>query len=947
MFPDVAGLSDGSTAQIIFAASLTTFLVALVGATVAAARPALLDAGRAGRWALVGGFSALAVAGFGRGSLLWSDGSWIPVPFQLSAVALIGAATLTWRGPRSVRWSLWLALTLLVTAEAVAAVDGLVAANWLRLASSLVLGGVLVVSGRRSIAARFAVALTATLLMAVLAVSVSLSVVIDRTVEGEALKRVGARARAEVDQVTEGALGDAVDSARLAALTIQGTSNAELIALASGISISDGAGRAAAASISDDLRLLADQDLLAADGPILFVAGRRTLVVAQRADQIEAEALVGSLAVESVADGRAVSAATVQVVRNHVLGVGVHRVTARGPDGSLLVGFVVTGRRLGDVYLSERARGDPAVTLAIADAGRVYASAGSDITKVVATRVAQAAAGSAETVTAVSSRLFAAARAVDADSRNPVTVVASVSTTAEGTQASLFRILFGVAAATAMASFALAVALGERIGRGLGGLSRAATKIAAGDLNVRAEVTSPDELGTLGSAFNFMASSVEELAEALKLAAEDEAEIRARLEAVVAGMGEALLAVDAEGRVIIFNGSAENLFGCPSNAVAGQPLSRLSPVIGEDGTDLRSRMASLAEQGWAGSATVVDFSGRAIPVALTAGALRSPQGVVGGVFVLRDMRAERDAERAKAELLANVSHELRTPLVPIQGYARMLLHRGFDLETATEALRSIVDGADRLEAAVDRLIAIADEGTSPSRVYEPVDLAGVATGVVERWRARTDESHQVEMTRPANEGEALVNGDGAELDRALDELVGNAVKFSPGGGRVVVTVGGREPQAPRVPLKDGADEAEAPKKGLVAVSGWVTVSVSDEGIGIPTDRLDALFESFTQADSSATREFGGLGLGLALVRRIVAAHGGEMRCAATLGEGSTFTLVLPAVLPPPSGPKDLGGRHHDGVPDFPVTTEYARQVEKRSARRGTEPAGDPDSDHGG
>jgi two-component system phosphate regulon sensor histidine kinase PhoR len=316
----------------------------------------------------------------------------------------------------------------------------------------------------------------------------------------------------------------------------------------------------------------------------------------------------------------------------------------------------------------------------------------------------------------------------------------------------------------------------------------------------------------------------------------------------------------------------------------GQPASALAAIVAEDGKDLSARLSQPSTNPWSAAAVVVRDEDTRIPVALSAGSLGHAGGPpVGGVYVLRDMRREREAERAKSELLSNISHELRTPLVPIKGYAELLMRRKMPAAKARQSLAEIVEAADRLELVVQRLLDVAAQDATPVSVrHEQVAERTLLESVVNRWKSRVDDRHPI--TRRTQRDLPDLVGDRRLLERCLDELVDNAVKFSPAGGTVAVT----------------ATMMHAGANGQVSPA--VQIAVRDHGIGIPPDRLDRIFEDFSQGDSSPTRQFGGLGLGLALVRRIVHAHQGELVCETSPGEGSTFSIVLPVDPPGRTSP---------------------------------------------
>lgn len=229
----------------------------------------------------------------------------------------------------------------------------------------------------------------------------------------------------------------------------------------------------------------------------------------------------------------------------------------------------------------------------------------------------------------------------------------------------------------------------------------------------------------------------------------------------------------------------------------------------------------------------------------------------------------RQAEDMKTSFLSNISHELRTPLTPIKGYTAALRRRPPTPEQAELFADEITAGVDQLERVIGQLVNFATmaAGRLDLRV-EQVSSEQLLAGVADRWAKRVNGDHQL-VVEPGSDP-ALMEVDRGYLDQALDELVDNAIKYSPDGGPVVVS-------------------ADVP--GGAGDEVWLTVT--DEGVGMDPDMVEQLSDEFAQADASATRRFGGLGLGLTLVERIARAHGGEVRCRSGEPCGTAVSILVP------------------------------------------------------
>jgi signal transduction histidine kinase len=227
----------------------------------------------------------------------------------------------------------------------------------------------------------------------------------------------------------------------------------------------------------------------------------------------------------------------------------------------------------------------------------------------------------------------------------------------------------------------------------------------------------------------------------------------------------------------------------------------------------------------------------------------------------------RELNQHKAEYAQNVSHELRMPLTFVKAYVQLMLDEA--MGELTDDMRQTLNVVSQRTETVIRLV---NDMISLEKVevgimeFEPTSLADVASTAV-RGAAVTANKADLQLTLETDDNLPLVNADPGRLGQVFDNLLGNAIKFSPEGGVISVRV-----------FRDG---------------NFIRTDVKDQGIGIPADKLDRIFDRFYQVDGSTTRRFGGTGLGLAIAKSIIEAHGGQVTVTSELHVGSTFSFLLP------------------------------------------------------
>ncbi len=350
--------------------------------------------------------------------------------------------------------------------------------------------------------------------------------------------------------------------------------------------------------------------------------------------------------------------------------------------------------------------------------------------------------------------------------------------------------------------------------------------------------------------------------------------LQRRTEMVLAGVAEGVIGVDANGIITFANDAAGQLLGWPQRDLIGQEMHPSLHYQHADGTPypawdcpvsdtLRTgrKHRLLREVFWR-------RDGTPLPVDWSAGAVADGINVVGAVVVFEDATRRTEMDRIKDEFVSVVSHELRTPLTSLRGALDLLVAGLLGDGAGADAHRLVAmahANALRLARLVDDILDLerSSRGAIPlSRDHvEVADLVRSAIGTVQ---GAADGSG---VTLVVACGDEVVWGDEHRLVQVLTNLLGNAIRFSSSGSTVRV--------------------------GCRSDVWAVRLSVADEGVGIPDELQDRVFERFWQVDGSDSRARSGTGLGLAIAKNIVEAHDGWITVDSTVGVGTTFTVALP------------------------------------------------------
>ncbi|WP_353989647.1 cell wall metabolism sensor histidine kinase WalK [Pediococcus argentinicus] len=422
-------------------------------------------------------------------------------------------------------------------------------------------------------------------------------------------------------------------------------------------------------------------------------------------------------------------------------------------------------------------------------------------------------------------------------------------------------LIFVVAALVAVTiGLVLAIFIARAITRPIEEMRLRTMQIARGDYSGHVQVYGDDELGQLASAVNNLSVRVEEAQELT------ESE-RRRLDSVLGYMTDGVIATDRRGKITIINEMATDFLNATDDQIVGKSILDILDL--RDSFTLRDLLEN-EEQ------VVLDFSTDEQDLILHASfaLIQRESGFISGlVCVLHDITEQQKIDQDRKEFVSNVSHELRTPLTSMRSYIEALVDGAWkDPEVAPNFLQVTQEETDRMMRMINDLLNLSrmDSGTAKLDL-EMVNLNEMFNHILDRFDMiiKNGDKNQknYSIKRDFTRRDIWVEVDTDRLQQVLDNIMNNAIKYSPDGGIITCR--------------------------LLETHNHVIMSITDQGLGIPKDALPHVFDRFYRVDKARSRAQGGTGLGLAISKEVIQMHGGRIWVESKEGEGSTFYISLP------------------------------------------------------
>ena len=360
-------------------------------------------------------------------------------------------------------------------------------------------------------------------------------------------------------------------------------------------------------------------------------------------------------------------------------------------------------------------------------------------------------------------------------------------------------------------------------------------------------------------------NSINDLSEVIRLTHENLEQETKRLSSILSYMTDGVLATNRRGQIIMINDMATKQLGVKESEARKMNILKLLDI--EDEYDLRDLITKVPEL----TIDSQDENGEFLSLRVRFALIRRESGFISGlVAVLHDTTEQEKEERERRLFVSNVSHELRTPLTSVKSYLEALDEGALSEPVAPDFIKVSLDETNRMMRMVSDLLSLSriDNATSHLDI-ELTNFTAFITFILNRFdkiRSQNDDK-KYEIIRDYPINSIWVEIDTDKMTQVIDNIINNAIKYSPDGGKITVSMKTTDTQ--------------------------MILSISDEGLGIPKKDLPEIFDRFYRVDKARSRAQGGSGLGLAIAKEIIKQHNGFIWAKSEYGKGSTFTIVLP------------------------------------------------------
>ncbi|MDN7245498.1 cell wall metabolism sensor histidine kinase WalK [Planococcus shenhongbingii] len=415
--------------------------------------------------------------------------------------------------------------------------------------------------------------------------------------------------------------------------------------------------------------------------------------------------------------------------------------------------------------------------------------------------------------------------------------------------------ILAVGTAIALAVTAvLGVLVAQTISKPISDMRRQAQAMARGNFSRKVRVYGDDEIGQLAKSFNNLTNRLQESQQST------ESE-RRKLASVLANMTDGVLSTDRRGRVILINDPGLRLLNVSRETVINRPITS---VLGLDTDYTFEDLIHLKE------AIMLDLSTYEESALLRASfsVIQKETGFVNGVIaVLHDNTEQEKIDMERREFVANVSHELRTPLTTMRSYLEALADGAWqDQELAPTFLNVTQTETERMIRLVNDLLKLSKMDSSETEINkEMIEFNVFFNRIIDRFEM--SKSQNVYFERELPKEQYFVEIDPDKLTQVIDNIISNALKYSPEGGKI--------------------------QFAMTVEDGFILIRIIDQGMGIPKENVDKIFDRFYRVDRARSRAMGGTGLGLAISKEMINAHGGHIWAESQYGKGTTIFFTLP------------------------------------------------------